>query len=262
MEEEEYLTIEDVARELQISTRQAWIRVQREMLPQVNLPDQGRRIFFPRSQVGPLGLSTEVSAARPSEDAEAPPADVPGEDGEEYLSVAEIAEELGLSQRQVWTRINRAGIPRFSLPGRHKTRFFRRSDVPGIAGPRETIRSTWHPGTVAPGGTKRGKTNPSAVLEPVVGAFVRKIRADAKVSQRELARVTGINVSMFSRVEWAERHLSIPEWREICRALDLDFADANRALSEWLSMAEALGSEEVTRRITALEKPLRIRRRH
>ena len=56
---------------------------------------------------------------------------------EEYIDVAQAAEELGLGQSTVWVLMKRADLPRYRIPGAGKRTFIRRSDLPRL---REPIR--------------------------------------------------------------------------------------------------------------------------
>ena len=53
----------------------------------------------------------------------------PKVDGEELLSIQEVAARLQIAESTAWLIVKRRSLPRFRLPGRGKTVFFRWSDV-------------------------------------------------------------------------------------------------------------------------------------
>ncbi len=54
---------------------------------------------------------------------------------EEYIDVAQAAQELGLGQSTVWLLMKRANLPRYRIPGAGKRTFIRRSDLPRLKEP-------------------------------------------------------------------------------------------------------------------------------
>jgi hypothetical protein len=49
--------------------------------------------------------------------------------GDEYLSIQEIAERIGRGEATAWTLVKRYNVPRYRLPGRGKTTYFKWADV-------------------------------------------------------------------------------------------------------------------------------------
>jgi transcriptional regulator with XRE-family HTH domain len=62
--------------------------------------------------------------------------------------------------------------------------------------------------------------------------LIRRIRADAGVTQAELATRLGMPQSVVSKFESGERRLDILELRQVCRALDLSLAEFIRRLEK------------------------------
>ncbi len=54
---------------------------------------------------------------------------------EEYIDVAQAAQELGLGQSTVWLLMKRANLPRYRIPGAGKRTFIRRSDLARLKEP-------------------------------------------------------------------------------------------------------------------------------
>ncbi len=50
-------------------------------------------------------------------------------DGEELVTVQDVMERLSIAESTAWLFIKRHDLPRYRLPGRGKTVFFRWSDV-------------------------------------------------------------------------------------------------------------------------------------
>ena len=53
----------------------------------------------------------------------------PKVDGEELLSIQEVAARLQIAESTAWLIVKRRSLPRFRLPGRGKTVYFRWADV-------------------------------------------------------------------------------------------------------------------------------------
>jgi predicted DNA-binding transcriptional regulator AlpA len=49
--------------------------------------------------------------------------------GDEFVTIQEISERIGRGEATAWALVKRANLPRYRLPGRGKTTYFRRSDV-------------------------------------------------------------------------------------------------------------------------------------
>lgn len=62
--------------------------------------------------------------------------------------------------------------------------------------------------------------------------LLREVRADAGLTQAELADKLGVPQSVVSKYESGERRLDILELREICRGLDLSLLDFVRRLEK------------------------------
>ena len=62
--------------------------------------------------------------------------------------------------------------------------------------------------------------------------LLRQIRADAGVTQAELATRLGVPQSVISKFESGERRLDILELRQICRALGLNLTDFVKRLEK------------------------------
>ena len=62
--------------------------------------------------------------------------------------------------------------------------------------------------------------------------LLRDIRADAGVTQAELASRLGVPQSVISKYESGERRLDILELRQVCKALGLGLADLVRRLEK------------------------------
>jgi hypothetical protein len=48
---------------------------------------------------------------------------------DEYMTIAEVAEFIGRGEATAWALVKRANLPRYRLPSRGKTTYFRRADV-------------------------------------------------------------------------------------------------------------------------------------
>ncbi len=70
---------------------------------------------------------------------------------DEFLTIAEVADLIERGEATAWALVKRANLPRYRLPGRGKTTYFRRADV-------EDAYNTPLPIE----GTKAGKTEPLA----------------------------------------------------------------------------------------------------
>ena len=62
--------------------------------------------------------------------------------------------------------------------------------------------------------------------------LLREVRAEAGLTQAELADKLGVPQSVVSKYESGERRLDILELREICRGLDLSLLDFVRQLEK------------------------------
>lgn len=62
--------------------------------------------------------------------------------------------------------------------------------------------------------------------------LLREVRADAGLTQAELADKLGVPQSVVSKYESGERRLDILELREICRGLNLSLLDFVRRLEK------------------------------
>ena len=49
--------------------------------------------------------------------------------GEDLLSIQEVAARLGIAESTAWLIVKRRDLPRYRLPGRGKTVYFRWADV-------------------------------------------------------------------------------------------------------------------------------------
>lgn len=66
---------------------------------------------------------------------------------------------------------------------------------------------------------------PEEVLHKVIGETIRNLRKEKELTLKQMARRTGLSVSLLSQIERAESFASIPSLYKIARALDAKVSD-------------------------------------
>jgi transcriptional regulator with XRE-family HTH domain len=84
--------------------------------------------------------------------------------------------------------------------------------------------------------------------QALLGAYLRKVRLKAGISQREVAVGLDLPQSFMSKVERGERQLQVVEFVLICRLLGLNPAQAISDFLESLPVLSALSESSRVRR--------------
>lgn len=63
-----------------------------------------------------------------------------GDERKEYLTVEDVADELGVSVPTAWNYLRQSGVQRYHIPGRGKRTFIARRDLPKVLKPRPVER--------------------------------------------------------------------------------------------------------------------------
>ncbi len=63
------------------------------------------------------------------------------------------------------------------------------------------------------------------MAKPTIGSLIKDARDKAGISQRELARLSGVSQPNLSRIEADSQEPSISTLREIAKALGVDYRD-------------------------------------
>ncbi len=73
----------------------------------------------------------------------------------------------------------------------------------------------------------------------IVGRIIRSIRRAKDITQKELCDTLGVSQAVFAqKIEAGQRHLDISELWELCKVLDISFAEVTERIKEGLQKAE------------------------